>query len=411
MLPVTQWWTITTRDLHAAPFSSDVAPFGYGDVWCARDLPAQGIVLSVTRAGLQVWRRDSGLCIAAVQPPGQVFALENRRLVEIGVDGSVAWVAEDRLMMLGPASARAEARVTGIPEDARSLCLSNDGVHAALHFPNSFAVYDLKQGQQLWSWEDEVDGLKFSPAGDLLLWEYTMEVQSGSDTLSYGALDTRTGENKGGRSNSCYDESTYWSADGKAILTGVWGKAPVWEYPLHRRRRRVKTVTIGLDPPPDPPPCYGGFLWVSKCLGFYEGEALAGPWAALDWRAAGQPHRHPAVLATFRLRDAASALSAELTGLEFEQERRELSKEQAARLAWIQEHMATMVGLVRQSLSRLTTEEPELLAAAQAFWAEDWARRAARDPEDEDAHRMALRWGRVVSGEIDDIIFERLLPH
>lgn len=113
------------------------------------------------------------------------------------------------------------------------------------------------------------------------------------------------------------------------------------------------------------------------------------------------------MLAHFRLRDEASALSAELTGLEFAQERRDLSAEQQDRLAWIQEHMAGMVGRVKESLSRLRTEEPELLAQAQSFWADDWARRAARDPDDAEAQRMARHWRRVVSGEIADIIFER----
>ena len=64
-----QWWTISTRDLHDAPFSSNDAPFAYRDVWCARDLPAQGIVLPVTRTGLQVWHRESCLCLAEVGPP------------------------------------------------------------------------------------------------------------------------------------------------------------------------------------------------------------------------------------------------------------------------------------------------------------------------------------------------------
>jgi hypothetical protein len=121
------------------------------------------------------------------------------------------------------------------------------------------------------------------------------------------------------------------------------------------------------------------------------------------------PRQDPKIQELIRLRDAANALCSEFTELEFRDERGWLDEQEKARLAVVSDAADEGRDALRQHLLSLRSEHATVLAGYYSYELKQAELVAARNPDDRYYQIKVEMWQRVVAGETDDIIFERIL--
>lgn len=222
-----------------------VDPTGFGDdhAWRVREYPGLGIVLSIAQQGLSTWDLARRCRTQRLTPGAGEVSGDLSTAVALAPDGGLLYLRRGTLWKLPLGSLTARPLLDGLPgkHNLLALCPDNDTVATSHDHPHEqgFVVASLAGGEVLWEMGTRRGSPIFSPTGLHLMVSNECYCQSGSDTVDFEVYEARSGAFVIDGFSTCWDESLYWSEDGRdVVLQAIDDRRPKRTWQVHQGRER-----------------------------------------------------------------------------------------------------------------------------------------------------------------------------
>ncbi len=248
-------------------------PLAHHDAWAARDLPSLGQVISISRHGLRIWDRTTGALLRAFEPLEPIQGLRWTTQVDFGEDGELFWIDAGLVRRWRHDGGEPTVCLEGMGDHHRIRLALEGELAITSGWSDGVAVWSLSERRLLYRLGDDA-ALSYSPDGRLLLVQYDISCQSGSDVLAFSVRDARTGALVDpGDQTTCYNQSMFWSRNGKRLLYGLHGQRSQSAWSIGKGwGGRNETIGEGAA---DPPPwTVRSMAVLRRGLGFGEGSVL-----------------------------------------------------------------------------------------------------------------------------------------
>lgn len=225
--------------------------FAADEVRVVRDVPREGVVVSVGFDAVAVWDRRTGYLRRLFHFP-RGFPDATPVLVEITGAGDVVWQQSGRLMAWRFASGAVD-EVVELRGRPKCLVIAPDGQHAATYHDSThgreakITVYALDAGEVVAELDAPFEdgfAVELSPDGTRLLISRDFSAQSGSDWIDFVVVEVASGRTLLSESQTCWMQSVFFSPRGRQVLFGEPGKTAERVYAIEGRARSSAEIPV-----------------------------------------------------------------------------------------------------------------------------------------------------------------------